>query len=410
MVNGVINAIQNAATSVAMDVTLQASDPRVHITSTPGTVFGLGAGQTANFNVTFTGDGAPRRFDLQFVRAGTNVVLGSIPVTLGTPIAGDNYEFDELGDGEIELDDNFGEHSLNCVANFSTTATSGAYSTGQNIPITLNFREPVTLAGGGLNLTLNSGATLSIAPFSGDTVTAIYTIAAGQSSPLLKVTEMTLEAGASLKDAYGYEAMLRVPAAGLEGVVTIAVNPAAPSTVSMVSVNAGSLQHSRLNTVELSFGIPVNAAALSATVAITLTRTSSLGVNPVGIVVQTGATGANGRILLSATSGMVSTLTLSFDNADGSSTSEGVESGSLADGRWQLAIPSLGYTSALNDPTLRRLAGDSNNDGNVDASDFGDFGTQFGITGSGLSFDFDADGSVDAGDFAVFGNCFGMTL
>ena len=61
-------------------------------------------------------------------------------------------------------------------------------------------------------------------------------------------------------------------------------------------------------------------------------------------------------------------------------------------------------------PRLRRLAGDSNNDGTVDANDFGVFGNQFGTTGAGLSFDFNADGSVDAGDFAIFGNRFGITL
>jgi len=83
-----------------------------------------------------------------------------------------------------------------------------------------------------------------------------------------------------------------------------------------------------------------------------------------GIVVQTGATGANGRILVSPTSGMVSSITLTFDNANGAPLTAGVESGSLADGRWQLAIPPLGYQSPLNDPSLRRLYGDNNNDGN----------------------------------------------
>lgn len=108
--NGVVSAIKNAVTNVAVDIELRASDPRVHLTSLPGIRTGVGAGMTASFNIEITGDGAPRRFDLQFVRAGTNVVLGSIPVVLGTPVVGDGYHFDELEDGEIEVEDDFGDH------------------------------------------------------------------------------------------------------------------------------------------------------------------------------------------------------------------------------------------------------------------------------------------------------------
>jgi hypothetical protein len=99
--NGIVSAIQNAVTNVAMDVTIQASDPRVHIINHTGVLHGLGAGAIANFDIEFQGDGIPHRFDLQFVRAGTNVVLGSIPVVIGTPIPGDGYEFEDLEDGEI---------------------------------------------------------------------------------------------------------------------------------------------------------------------------------------------------------------------------------------------------------------------------------------------------------------------
>ena len=113
--NGVTSAIQNAVTNVAVDIELQASDPRVHLINHTGTLHNIGAGSSATFDVEFVGDGIPHRFDLQFVRAGTNVVLGSIPVVLGTPIPGDCYEFDDLQAGEIEVEDNFGSR-LNAVA------------------------------------------------------------------------------------------------------------------------------------------------------------------------------------------------------------------------------------------------------------------------------------------------------
>ncbi len=106
--NGVTNAIQNAVTNVAVDIEVQASDPRVRIINHTGTLHSIGAGSTATFDIEFVGDGIPHRFDLQFVRAGTNVVLGSIPVVIGTPIPGNGYEFDDLDPGEIEVEDNFG--------------------------------------------------------------------------------------------------------------------------------------------------------------------------------------------------------------------------------------------------------------------------------------------------------------
>ncbi len=110
--NGITSAIQNAVTNIAVNMTVKASDPRVHITNYTGTIANVGAGQTATFDIEFTGDGRPHRFDLQFIREGTNVVLGSIPVVLGTPIPGSGYEFEDLLEGEIELASDFGSRAL----------------------------------------------------------------------------------------------------------------------------------------------------------------------------------------------------------------------------------------------------------------------------------------------------------
>lgn len=130
--NGVVNAIQNAVRNVAVDIDIVASDPRVHIINHSGVVRNVGSGQTATFDIEFVGDGAPHRFDLQFVRAGTNVVLGSIPVVLGTPIPGDHYEFDELDDGEIEIDDGFGSQKNSVEA----INQSPAFTAGANVSLT----------------------------------------------------------------------------------------------------------------------------------------------------------------------------------------------------------------------------------------------------------------------------------
>ena len=125
--NGITNAIQNAVTNVAVNMTIKASDPRVHIINHTGTVPNIGAGQTATFDVEFTGDGRPYRFDLQFIREGTNVVLGSIPVVLGTPIPGNGYEFEDLVEGQIGQNIDFGSRSLSGLpVNVAPSFVSGA--------------------------------------------------------------------------------------------------------------------------------------------------------------------------------------------------------------------------------------------------------------------------------------------
>ncbi len=129
--NGVTAAIQNAVTNVAMDLTIQASDPRVHIINHTGVLHGVGAGATASFDIEFTGDGIPHRFDLQFVRSGTNVVVGSIPVVLGTPISGDGYAFEDLEDGEIGTGIDFG----NTTAVVDSINTAPTFTKGADVTV-----------------------------------------------------------------------------------------------------------------------------------------------------------------------------------------------------------------------------------------------------------------------------------
>jgi hypothetical protein len=258
-----------------------------------------------------------------------------------------------------------------------------------------------------VRLNSSASAVLIIQPFTGDTVSATYTIMAGDTTGALNVTQLSLAGGATLRDVAGSDVDLSLPAINLAVAGNLIINPLPPTTVSLVTVNGGSSQRSRLTSLTLNFAMPVNAASLTSIGAISLTRYAG---GTVGTIVRTGATGANGRITVSPSTGLVSSVTLTFDNADGSPASAGVENGSLADGRWQLAIPYLNYTSPLNDPNLRRLFGDSNNDGIVDGTDFAAFGAAFGQTVANSPFDFNNDGTIDGTDFAAFGNRFGATL
>jgi hypothetical protein len=125
--NGIVTAIQNAVSTVSVNLTVRATDPRVQLGLSPAVVNNLGAGETATFDVTLTGDGRPHRFDLQFVREGTSVVLGSIPVVIGTPIPGDGYGYTELEEGEIEIGDDFGDsYDPTMPVNVAPSFTRGA--------------------------------------------------------------------------------------------------------------------------------------------------------------------------------------------------------------------------------------------------------------------------------------------
>jgi len=124
-----------------VNIAIKASDPRVHVDAAPEVINDVAAGGTATFDVTFTGDGRPHRFDLQFVRDGTNVVLGSIPVVIGTPIQGDGYEYEDLEDGEISEVEDFGSWVNPLLpTNTAPTFTRGAAqsTTAGSGPVTVS--------------------------------------------------------------------------------------------------------------------------------------------------------------------------------------------------------------------------------------------------------------------------------
>lgn len=152
-------------------------------------------------------------------------------------------------------------------------------------------------------------------------------------------------------------------------------------------VNGGAVQRSRLTTIDLTFSSALDMTAFQTAGAVTLTRTAG---GP-STVVDTG----NGLIVAPAT-GMSNTMSLTFQNL----ANTGVEFGSLADGRWQLAIPSLSFTSPFNGSQVFRLYGDADGNGTVNSTDFLAFRLAF--LGNSAVFDFDNSGQVDTADFLAF--------
>jgi hypothetical protein len=120
------------------------------------------------------------------------------------------------------------------VTSVTSTTPNGAYGVGATINVTVNFNESVTLTGGSLQVNLNSGATVTIAPFSGVSASGSYVVGAGQNASDLDSVSLTLTAGATLRDAAGNNAILTIPAgqslANLRDIV-IDTTPPAPPTV-----------------------------------------------------------------------------------------------------------------------------------------------------------------------------------
>jgi hypothetical protein len=167
------------------------------------------------------------------------------------------------------------------------------------------------------------------------------------------------------------------------------------------TVNDGAAQRSRLTTVTLNFANPVSAIAFQTPGAVKLTRTIATPTGALGTVVDLSS-----GLIVTPTTGTSTSINLNFANI----ANAGVEKGSLADGYWQISAPAAGFTSTAGATTLRRFFGDSNNDGTIDGTDFGDFGAVFARTIANLPFDQNNDGTVDGTDFAEFGARFARTL
>ncbi|MEG4108445.1 DUF4347 domain-containing protein, partial [Microcoleus sp. S13_C5] len=97
------------------------------------------------------------------------------------------------------------------ITSVTSTNADGTYGTTGNINVTVNFSEPVTLAGGNATVNLDTGGTVNIAPFTGTSAVGTYTPAAGQNSTDLNSTGITLAIGATLRDAASNNATLTIP-------------------------------------------------------------------------------------------------------------------------------------------------------------------------------------------------------
>lgn len=102
------------------------------------------------------------------------------------------------------------------ITSVTSTTPDGNYATGTAINVTLTFSEQVTLSGGSLRVTLETGAQDAVVVINSinnsKTASGTYTVAAGHSSSDLMVSGVSLDGGATLVDWGGNNADLTLPA------------------------------------------------------------------------------------------------------------------------------------------------------------------------------------------------------
>src|SRR5262249_51912914 len=133
---------------------------------------------------------------------GDTVAMGSGWTAGGTElIAGLRYQVFTQGAATLKL----GGLSAPGIAGITAVNSDGAYRAGAPLLVRINFTEPVTLDGGPLVLTLNTGSSIAFAPFHEATsVTGLYTVTAGQNTAALDSVALLL--GGTLRDQVGNDA------------------------------------------------------------------------------------------------------------------------------------------------------------------------------------------------------------
>jgi len=104
----------------------------------------------------------------------------------------------------------------------------------------VNFSENVTLAGGNLIVTLDTGGTVTIAPFAtASSVSGTYTVGPNQTSADLTAVGALALTGGTLKDTAGNSALLAIPGGyNIADLKNIVIDTTVPTITSVTSATA----------------------------------------------------------------------------------------------------------------------------------------------------------------------------
>jgi subtilisin-like proprotein convertase family protein len=208
------------------------------------------------------------------------------------------------------------------IVRVRSTTADGFYRLGAAIDVTVDFTEPVTLAGGNLQVTLSTGAVVTIPPFGPATsASGTYTVGAGDNSADLNESSPLTLSGGTLRDATGNACVLTVPAGQhLADLKALVIDTTAPS----VTINQAATQADPSNASSILFTVVFSETVTGfATGDVTLTGTAGAttatvsGAGPTYTVTVTGMT-TSGTVIASIGAGAAMDLA---GNASVASTS-----------------------------------------------------------------------------------------
>ena len=189
------------------------------------------------------------------------------------------------------------------VNSVTTEVVDGTYSAGQDIPLKVEFSEPVTVASGVQStLTLETGAIDSIVEYTSgsgtDTLVYTYTVTAGDTSADLTYVNTSSLTG-QIADLYGNAAVLTLPDLGSSGDLAtssdIVVDSKSPDVTS-IKANAGT----KTVTIELDEAVSVNTAStgdFSATSAGSSISIDAVSASENAITLTLGSYVQNGQVI-----------------------------------------------------------------------------------------------------------------
>lgn len=153
------------------------------------------------------------------------------------------------------------------VAAIDSLTADGRYGVGATINVSADFSEPVTLAGGPITVTLNTGDQVVLQPFASATrVSGAFIIEAGDNAQPLDSAAIVLADGATIKDAAGNVGQVVLPAASLAIKRQIVVDTTAPVvTINKILTNNPANLTGTVNDASAVVTVSLAGAVYSAT-------------------------------------------------------------------------------------------------------------------------------------------------
>ncbi|MBN2534868.1 MAG: chitobiase/beta-hexosaminidase C-terminal domain-containing protein [Spirochaetales bacterium] len=125
------------------------------------------------------------------------------------------------------------------ILSITSSTENGTYGIGDDITITVNFSQQMTLAGGTLDITLDTGKTVSITAFGpADSASGTYTVGTNESSSDLDATGIVLNGG-TLRNSENTDAIINLPGTTIKTGSDIVVDGYIPA-ITGFSLTSGS--------------------------------------------------------------------------------------------------------------------------------------------------------------------------